>query len=156
MPDTLNDVKIVDLRRSELDKRNSDIDKNIYKFKKKVYVQHPEDYLKTETRHPYFFHWGRMTADGRAIETWRNRWNYDFLTKEDSYWPEGVRRNEEGHYQWGDAVLMKIPIRDFIKKRKQELRKANQAPVVAMRKFKESLPKEARDDELLKDIHEFV
>lgn len=156
MPETINEIKIVDLNRSELDKKNSDIDKNIYKFKKKVYVKHPEDYLKAETMHPYFFHWGRMTPDGRAIETWRNNWNYDFLTKEDSYWPEGVRRNEEGHYQWGDAVLMKIPIRDYIAKRKRELRKADQAPVVAMRKFKASLPKEAQDDELLKDISEFV
>lgn len=156
MPETLQDVKIVDLNRSELDKEKSDINKNKYVFKKKVYVKHPDDYLKAETRHPYFFHWGRQTADGREIESWRIKWNYDFLTKEDPYWPEGVPRNAEEHYQWGDAVLMKIPIRDFIAKRKREMKKANIAPVAKMREFKDSLPKEARDDSLLDDIDKFV
>lgn len=156
MPETLKDVHIVDLNRSELDKRHSDIDKNKYVFKKKVYVKHPEDYFKKETRHPYFFHWGRATADGRAIQSWIIKWNYSFLTKEDNYWPEGVPRNAEGHYQYGDAVLMKIPIRDFLKKREKELKKANEAPVARMRQFKKSLPREAQQDELLEDINKFI
>jgi len=156
MPETINEVQIVDLNRSELDEEKSDIDKNKYVFKKKVYVKRPDDYLKKETRHPYFFHWGRQTDSGREVDNWKIKWGYDFVTKEDKYWPEGVPRNTEGHYQWGDAVLMKIPIRNFLKKREKETKKANKAPAQLMQKFKTSLPKEAQDDKLLEDINQFI
>jgi len=151
------EVSRLDGEIEEAKKRHEDdIKNNRYKFKKKVYVKKPDDYLKAETMHPYFFHWGRHTADGREVQKWIIKWNYSFLTKEDEYWPEGVPRNEEGHYQWGDAVLMKISIQDFIAKRKKELKKANEAPTRRMRKFKDSLPKEAQDDKLLEDVEKFM
>ncbi len=60
---------------------------------------------------------------------------------QDKVWPEGVTPNGSGHYQFGDAILMKCRIEDYVAKRMREIKKAERARKNEEQKFNASLRK---------------
>ena len=130
----LKDIKLIDLKRSKIDKKNSDPDKGIYRFEPngKVYVS----WKDPATRPPHYVKWNRN--DPRDIERWRSLWNYSEVTAKDPYWPEGIKVNEAGYYVYQtDMILMKCPLEDYVNKRKREIEKSELAVASKRREYEQ-------------------
>jgi hypothetical protein len=130
----LRDIKLVDLRRSKIDKKRSDPKQGIYEFEPngKVYVS----WKDPATRPPHYVKWNRNTP--YDVEGWKIKWNYSYVTIDDPYWPEGVKPNENGHYVYRtDMVLMKCPLEDYVKKRAKEIEKSELAVAAKRREYEE-------------------
>ena len=114
----LYEIKIVDMKKSEIDKKLSNPDKDQYVFIKKVYTTH------AMRDNVWQFKWGRdaLPGMGSRMENTPQLWKADFgatyVVQEDGYWPEGIPRNSQGHYLYpnGDAVLVKIPFERYVEK----------------------------------------
>ncbi len=151
----LSDIKIVDLNRSEL-KRSSDPDKGNYEFKRKVYVERA-DYLNAQVRPPYVFQWNRYEprTNYKEVRDWQIKLGASFVTTKDSYWPEGVPPDGEDKYVFGDAVLMKIPLRAYLDEKERSRLRAEHATAAKMREFKSNLErrtgKDAIDEDLIRE-----
>lgn len=127
----LSEIKIVDLKHSVVDKENSDPKKGIYAFKRKEYI----DY-KTKARRPiWFFKWVRYNPnDGlKDVRDYQIKWKYSYVTPDDPFWPEGLSPDVEGHYRYGDVVLMKCPLIEHLRKRELEVDRSKAASM-SMRK----------------------
>lgn len=143
MPLTLGKVNrsIVDLRRSVIDKEKSDLKKNNLVFTKKVYISE-KDYLDATIRPEYHFEWAAKDREGRSIQDYLYM-DYEFVTPRDRYWPEGARLSEEDHFEFKDAVLMKVPFMKWITRRAEEIEKSEKASKRTRESFRAGL---ARDE----------
>lgn len=138
---TLKDIKVVDLKKSVIDKEKSDMEKFKYVvFKKKVYSKYAFASEK------YKFKWGRQTPGGEAIDEWRYLFNAEFVTPQDGFWAEPpAHLNAENHYQFGDAVLMKIPLMDYITKIKASKKDASRRSKAIKGQFQKEVGKLDKD-----------
>jgi len=131
----LSDIKVVDMNESIVDKEKSDPDNGFYEFDKKVYVK---DLLHSGQIPDYHFSWCRYDADTkyRDVREWQVKFKFSFVKyPEDPYWPEGVPPNGEGVYEFGDVVLMKCALRDFLIKRAEEIEQSESAAKAKLAKF---------------------
>lgn len=151
----LSDIKFVDLTRSELEK-SSDPRKGNYEFRKKVYVE-KADYRNASVRPPFKFQWNRYEprTNYKEVRDWQIKLGASFVTLNDPYWPEGIPPDGEGKYVFGDAVLMKIPLRQFLEEKERNRLRAEHATASKMREFKSNLVrrtgKDAIDEELIRE-----
>lgn len=114
----LYEIKIVDIKKSTIDKEKSVPDRDEYVFTEKVYTSHPMRDDKWQ------FKWGRdaLPGMGSRMENTPQLWKADFgatyVVPSDGYWPEGIPRNSQGHYLYpnGDSVLVKIPLERYADK----------------------------------------
>jgi len=109
---SLRDIKIVDMKRSEIDQEKSDPKKGKYVFISKKYVD-----AATKVADNVTFSWCEYNAqDGyRTLNTWRVRSNWEpVMDGEHAYWPEGVQPNAAGYYQFGDLVLVRRSLEEEI------------------------------------------
>jgi len=126
MAEFLREIHIVDLNRSVIDEEKSDKEKGRLFFKKRVYVT-DADYKDAQTRPPYKFEWANNEKEGYGVQTYQFM-GYDFVTKDDPYYPEGAIRNAEGHYVFKDAILMKCDFTAWLKRRARDIDRSNKAP----------------------------
>ena len=130
----LRDYKLVDLRRSKIDKKRSDPKKGIFKFEPngKVYVS----WKDAATRPPHYIKWNRN--EPYAVSRWEIKWGYSNVTIEDPYWPEGLKPNEEGNYVYQtDMILVKCPLENYVEKRKKEIAKSELASAAKRKEFQD-------------------
>jgi hypothetical protein len=122
----LQETKLIDLRTSKVDEKRTDRSKADYYFTDKRYINYRGDRAAIP---PYKFQWNRYNpkSNFREIEDWKIKYKASFVTPEDPYWPEGVVP-QNGMYILGDAVLMKIPIIEYAKKRKAEIAASEARP----------------------------
>jgi hypothetical protein len=92
---TLADVKIVDLKLSDVDWDNSDPDKGKYIFRKKVYYERATDSTGRKT-FPKF-----VTDDEQGnIQDWKYSYGAQFVTSEDrDFWPEPLEPDTEHQFR---------------------------------------------------------
>ena len=130
-------VPIVDMQRSGIEKKDWKAIMSGNKFeddyrKTRQYV--PIDYAKNATiRPPWKFHWNRNTD--KDISDWQYKYNYSLVTEADGYWPEGIPPNGSKVFVRGDLVLMKVPLEDWIERRKGELKRAGVGRKVLQEQF---------------------
>jgi len=131
----LQDIKLVDLKASKWDKAKSEPKKGTYVFSDKKYVdsKHPDASMRPQWK----FLWNRYSPvdNYRDVRDWEIKWGFSFLTTDDPYWPEGVPPDAEGKYVFGDLVMMKCPILNWIRKRKREIEASERAPEASKRAF---------------------
>ena len=130
----LQQIKVVDLRVSKWDKDKSKPDKGEYFFTDKRYINYRGDRSAIP---PFKFVWARYNAKDnyRDIRDYQTKYKASFVTPEEKeYWPEGVVP-ENGKYIEGDVVLMKIPIWEYAKKRKQEIGDSESRPAAIKAKW---------------------
>jgi hypothetical protein len=125
--------KIVDLTKSVVDVGDSGIkekdwkaikkalDEGGAKFVKKVYYE----YKIPLSQCPYHFGWSAVEPSGMTINKWKTQMGYSFVTENDPYYPEGLTKNEEGHYQMGDSVLMRCPVLTYIQRKMESMKRAD-------------------------------
>ena len=111
----LQEIQVVDLNNSIWDKKKSDPSKGEYEFTQKEYV----DYLTKGRRPAWYFCWVRNNPmDGyKDVRDYQVKWKFSYVTVDDPYWPEGLAPHN-GHYEYGDVVLMKCPLVEELKRRK--------------------------------------
>lgn len=117
----LGSIKIVDMKKSKIDKEKSNPDRDEYVFIEKVYVGNKSHPMRDEK---WQFKWGREALPGMGLipENTPMLWNAEFgatyVVPADGYWPELMTRNSQGHYVYpgGDAVLVKIPLERYVEK----------------------------------------
>ncbi|MCK9597891.1 MAG: hypothetical protein M0R06_02550 [Sphaerochaeta sp.] len=104
----LADIKIVDLKTSVVDEKLSKPKDGNYEFKSKKYI----DYKGRSGRPDYWFTWIRHEPSNNFREEREARYNsYTYVVQGvDPYWPEPLVPDAEGHYVYGDVVLMKRPL----------------------------------------------
>jgi len=148
----LGQIKLIDLKRSEIDKEKSDPKIGKYVFKKKAYTKYP---FADDT---YKYKWNTVDRRPNQIspeEEWKINYKFDYVVVgQDNVWPEGVKPNGEGHYQFGDAILMKCRIEDYIEKRKHEIAKSEKAYKAKRDEYQASLRKIGRQVKGKVDIDE--
>lgn len=124
----LSDIKIVDLRFSEWDKKKSDPKDGDYEFTKKVYI---DMYGTKETRPPWYFTWCRYEPTSKPPYREFRDWKYSGYSAvnvdEDDYWPEPLAPDNNGNYVFMDVILVKRPLIDELKYRLEKQAKGSSA-----------------------------
>jgi hypothetical protein len=148
----LGQIKLVDLKRSQIDEEKSDPKKNKYFFKKKVHTKYPfaDD--------AYAYKWNTIDETPNRIspeEEWKILYNFDYVVAgQDSVWPEGAKLDANNHYVFGDAILMKCRIEDYLAKRKKEVAKSEKAYKAEVDKYRASLRRVGRQVKGKVDVDE--
>lgn len=147
--------RIVDLRASKVDKIKSNPDRGEYAFKgTKVY------YSKKD-RPPVIMKWCvRPKYDDKnpgvpLVESWKYHYGFDYVKASDwDYWVEGLRPDSEGHFSHGDAVLMKIPVEEYVKKVKNDRDESKRQLRGGIKSFRSRMRKQKAEikDDVLGDI----
>jgi hypothetical protein len=141
MAEFLKDIHIVDLNRSVIDEGKSDRKKGRLFFKKRTYIT-DADYKDAQTRPRHKLEWANNEKEGYGVQTYQGM-GYDFVTKDDPYYPDGANTDGEGHYVWKDVILMKCDFTAWLKRRARDMDRSNKAPQKARDAFVNSV----RDDE---------
>jgi hypothetical protein len=141
MAEFLKDIHIVDLNRSVIDEAKSDRKKGRFFFKKRTYIT-DVDYKDAQTRPRHKLEWANNEKEGYGVQTYQGM-GYDFVTKDDPYYPDGANIDGEGHYVFKDAILMKCDLTSWLKRRARDMDRSNKAPDRA----KEAFLNSTRDDE---------
>jgi len=135
----LSEIKFVDLKRSKWDKQKSKPKKGEYVFTEKRYVNDERD----EGYPELLFRWNRN--DPKDIADWTYKWKFSLVHQnENLVWPEGLVPDAEGHFVYGDCILMKIRTEDYIAKRKPEIERSEYAAKRYQEKVKAMMVQDAR------------
>jgi len=129
----IQDMKLVDLRMSKWDKEKSDPAKGDYFFTEKRYINYRGDRAAAP---PFKFIWARYNPidNFRDMRDWKTRYKASEVGLNDPYWPEGVAP-QNGKYIEGDAILMKVPILEYARKRKAEIAASDSRPDAIKKQF---------------------
>ena len=107
------ETRIVDLTKSKVDEEKTNLKKFDYYFEEggKVYYRLYKDLTKS----PWHFGW--CNKDPEFIKKWRYQLGFDFVFPgKDPYFPECAHLNEENLWEFGDTVMMKLPIETYIER----------------------------------------
>jgi hypothetical protein len=113
---------------SELDKERSRPEEGIFVWKRKRVISYkddmvrPEHKLKFQPNKPY--HLATLLSSG-----------WDFVNLSDPYVPQGAILNAEKHWQFGDMVLMKCRLEDYLDYREDALQRSERAGKARKDKF---------------------
>ena len=111
----LHEIKIIDLNRSEWNKKTAKPDEGLYDFTKKEYVNNDRKESRTDWR----FEWVPFSkqTNYREYYSYKVKYGADFVRVGDPYVPEGVPPDEEGKYIFmNDVVLLKYPLLTWLRK----------------------------------------
>lgn len=112
----LHEIKIIDLRNSEWDKRSSNPKSGKYSFLEKTYVDYKGG---TGVRPEHHFQW--VPKDKRSQMAYRHMGYTPVECEIDPYWPEYIDPDAEGHYVFADdVILMKCPLLKFLLRKEDE------------------------------------
>lgn len=153
----LGQVKVIDLRHSVWDEKKSNRKKGDYVITKKAYAR---DLYHGPMRSPWWFRWIRNEPNNRFREVRDAKIEgYTFVTLDDPYWPEGVSPDEayEGHYTFGDVILMKRPLLDELRARKHARDLSDGQAMAKREQFNEQMRDQGaaltnKDDDLLQQM----
>lgn len=131
--------KAIEEARKELKIEEEEFAKNLkewqrtgrFKFKKKVYVAYRDKVYRPK----FYLQWNR--DDSHDIRNWEAQWGYELVVAgKDPFWPEGIKPNKEGHFTFGDAILMKIPFLKYLIKRVEAISLSERGLDDRLEKFK--------------------
>lgn len=119
---------IIDLKHSKLDEEKSRPKDGVFFFKEKRYLDYKDSAMRPDFK--YKFHRNApYEISGAQADGW------DFVTLKDPVFPEGAILNAEKHWQFMDAVLMKIDLATYLDYREEALVRSQNAVKVARGKF---------------------
>jgi hypothetical protein len=144
--------RIIDLRYSKIDWEKSD--------KKKGQFYGPKVYYRTKGKKlsdcPYRFLFGPYDKEGTETNLYLlPPMSCEFVEPDDKdFIPDGIPPNAENHYQVGDVVLMKQPMKIFLQNRKERMDLEERDMKATSEKFKADAKQDGVhvDDEQLAKI----
>jgi len=118
----LREIKVIDLKRSEVDEKKSDPKNGKYVFAPggKKYI----DRGFASVADNLFFSWCQYNnRDGfRMLNEWKVKYGYEPIKSGvDPYWPEGAALNAMKYWQYGDLVLVAAPLDRELARRKKDI-----------------------------------
>ena len=121
----LSDVKIIDLRRSKINKEKSDRKSGRIVFEPKGMVELTKnDYKNSKTRPQHVLSWNR--SDPAAVQEWEIKYGAEFVTPSDPYFPYGAGVElKDGKYYYREMVLVKIPLERHLERKREEMKRTN-------------------------------
>lgn len=134
---TLNDIKIVDLKRSVWDPETSTPAEGKYNFTKKVYYGRTSDIEGT--------HFPKWVTDDKQynLQNWKYSYGAEEVKYEDGeWWPEPLPPNSSHGYNYMDAVLMKVNLEMWVNKVEKDRNLANTMGQANRRAFNEQMAQE--------------
>lgn len=144
----LGEIKIVDLTRTPWDREKSDPSRGEYVFltDEKAYVDGAAYHTKA-TRPPWFFRWIRYEPrdNYKDVRDYQVKWQYSYVTPDDPYWPEGLSPDSQGHYVYGDVVLMKCPLVVELRRRELARQMSDSLSMSAYSKFEKETEQAGAD-----------
>lgn len=151
-------IPIVDLKRSVLDEKESDPKKGQYTFKKKVYYRNQD--FKEGYIHPFKLKWCKYSENDHprpfsSFIEWKMKYKATPVVVGDDYWPEGYIPDTEGKYVHIDLVLVKIPIEEHMKHKREAAYRAKMNEKNVAKEFKSKLKNigaEVQDEYLPEEI----
>ena len=151
LQERLKDFALIDKKKSEIDEKRSNPEKGLYFFKDGQKVRY-KILTGSNRLGPYWYHWIRN--DPNRINRVMITKGYDFVTKEDNVIPEGIHLNVEGHYQYGDLVLMKCSLTRYLQRKIVSRKRSDTDMKATLAKFKKSqaVSEAQLDKKLLDDI----
>lgn len=138
----LQDIKVIDLRFSEWDKKKSNPKEGSYEFSKKVYVDFKG--IK-EARPDVWFTWCRYDSvnNYRELREWKIMWGYTPVKRDtDPYWPESIPPDSNGNYVFGDLILVKCRLIDYLKRQLEDMKRSKSAPQAKLDGWKTEMEKQ--------------
>jgi len=124
-----------------IDRKNSKLDDKLSEPEKGVYICKAGDEAKYNLRDPksgkhsdWWFRWVSNTP--QRISILKATKGYDFVTKNDDIVPMGMPCDTEGHYIFGDLVLMKRPLASYLMERYNASQKGKLRRTAILDKFK--------------------
>lgn len=140
MAEHIAEVIFIDMERSVIDEERSKPAKGVYFFRGTPTVITNASYKNAETCPDYVYKWGRHTEDGRSLNKWIFQYGYDFVTHgEDKIYPQGAQLDADGHWIFGDGVLMKISLEAYMQRKSRELRSIDEAQKARKRQFNKDI-----------------
>jgi len=136
----LSEIRFIDLKHSKWDKQKSNPKKGKYVWIDKKHVSYDD-----KGNHPgYLFRWNRN--DPKDIADWEIKFRFSLVNvSEGLVYPEGgAQIDAEGHYVFGDCILMKITPEDYFAKRKPEIEESERAARTAFEGFRSRVKQDAR------------
>ena len=135
----LNEIRLVDLKKSGYNAKESDPMKGEFVFDNPKYYLHLEngaiDKVTIAKEFGFIFKWGAKTPRDLTRLKWKG---YDFLTMDDGIWPEPLPLDAEGHFVNFDAPAMKVPTDHYVKTRKKEIAKSERAAAAKKQEFRQA------------------
>jgi len=140
----IDQIRIVDIKKSKVDWELSDPEKGKYQFKgKPVYIDYKSDGAPLPDHKVQWI-------NQNHIDTYKYDYDYELVRHQDKlYWPEGFEPNAEGWYQYKDTRLMMCPAHLYIERKKANIMKSINAARGKMRALQEEA---RRDDVVLEEI----
>lgn len=140
MAEHIAEIPFIDMERSEIDEERSKPEKGIYFFKGEPTVITSDSYKRAETCPDFVYKWGRHTLDGRSLNKWIYQYGWDFVTHgEDKIFPQGAQLDAEGHWIFGDGVLMKIPLEKLMQRKAREQKISENQQKAVRSKFRQDV-----------------
>lgn len=124
------------------------------KFTKKVYV----DYKGVRAPRPrHYLKWCRYEPANnfREFRDWQAAKGYSpVISGQDPYWPEGLSPDNKGYFVFGDLIMVKIPMKDYLLQRWEDIQRSNHAPTQAIERFKADVERDGGDvpEEIIQKI----
>ena len=146
--------KAVEKAKKEFDKELATWKKTgRYKFKRKVYV----DYTGTRAPRPeHYLQWCRYDERNnyREFRSWRAQWGHSEVKESDPYLPEGLEPDVSGNYIYGDCILTKVDLRQYLLRRYENIKRSERATKDKIDKFKHDVEAEGGDvpDSVINEI----
>ena len=141
---------IIDLKRSEWNRKNSDPKKGDYDFQKIVYYKNSD--FKKGYIHPYKLKWCKYSEQDyprpfATLHEWKVKYKstLTLVTVGDDYVPEGIPPDGEGKYVDGDLVLVKIPIEVHMEERKRAVELSERQASGMRKQFQDEMKKVGAD-----------
>lgn len=141
---------IIDLKRSQWDRKKSDPKKGRYDFQKIVYYKtrdFQEGYI-----HPYKLKWCKYSEKDyprpfAKYQEWMVKYKnaMSMVKVGDDYVPEGVFPDAEGKYVDGDLVLVKIPIELHMEDRRRAVELSERQASGMRKQFQHEMKQEGAD-----------
>lgn len=139
---------IVDLKRSDWDRKKSDPSKGHYVFNRKVYYKNRD--FREGYIHPYKLKWCKYTEYDyprpfATLDKWKKLFKATPVVVGDDYWPEDYVPDTEGKYVDMDLVLVKIPIEVHIEHKRRAHQKSELESMSVKKQFVDETKKAGID-----------
>ncbi len=135
----LQQVKFIDVNRSEWNKETSKPNEGIYDFTKKAFVNND----KKESRTDWHFEWvpWNKNTNYREFSEYKTRYGADFVKAGvDPFIPDGVPPDGDGHYLFmNDVVLIKYPLLTWLRKQDEASKMSMRVGRDRLKSFNENM-----------------
>lgn len=137
----VSEVKIIDKRYSQWDEKKSDPKKGKYAWIKKEYVKPHGKYDKNKE---WKLWWAPYDVENnlKKFTAHMARLQFEPVTLDDPFVPDGAILNADHYWVFGDLVLVKFKLLDYLLRRDKEIKLSKLGGASELKSFHEEMRRE--------------